>query len=432
MRCYSKSDFALTRLLMKIALIMHELLVEGGGERQCVSLARELLRMGHDVDLYTSAYDREHCFPEVCREIKITDIGRGIFPWLSKPRVLRAYLDMLRLEKSVSQHYEVWNPHHWPAEWGAVRLKRKLGGAVVWTCNDVPNFHQKAHEAKPRIAMLKRLFHRLDYLYDRAQTRKIDLTVFLSHWAESEFKAIYPVKTVVVRSGADPERFRPGGDRRKIRQRFSCADNEFVLLWLGIFMPHRRLEDAIEAMAHLKQEGQRVKLLLAGSGALFPDYFTGLQSLTAERGVQDAVVFTGKVADDEMRDFYCACDAFLFPNENQTWGLAVLEAMACGIPAMVSKGAAVHEALTDGHDAVLFPARDPVALANKIELLIANPDDRAKIAANGLELVRTEYNWQRFGEKMADVFSQVVSTAKSQGLDFCGANFQSGESSTAK
>src|SRR5690242_1041935 len=112
---------------MKIALIMHELLVEGGGERQCVSLARELLRMGHNVDLYTSAYDRERCFPEVCSELKITDVGRGIFPWLRKPRVLRAYLDMLRLEKSVNQRYEVWYPHHWPAEWGALGLKNRLG-----------------------------------------------------------------------------------------------------------------------------------------------------------------------------------------------------------------------------------------------------------------------------------------------------------------
>jgi glycosyltransferase involved in cell wall biosynthesis len=417
---------------VKIALIMHELLVEGGGERQCVSLARALLRMGHDVDLYTSAYDRDHCFPEVCRELKVTEVGRGIFPWLRKPRVVRSYLDMWRLAEAVEQRYDVWNPHHWPAEWGAVRLKKKLGGVVVWTCNDVPNFHHKAHGNKLGIETLKRFFYWVDYLYDRVQARRIDLTVFLSQWAECEFKTIYPVSTAVVRSGADPDRFRPGGDRRKVRNRFCCDEDEFILLWLGIFMPHRRLEDAIEAVALLKKRGHRIKLLLAGSGALFPDYFAGLQALTAQRGVQEVVVFTGKVPDDEMRDFYCACDAFLFPNENQTWGLAVLEAMACGTPVLVSQGAAVHEALTDDHDAVLFPARDPAALAKKIEQLISDPNQREKIAANGLDLVRTEYNWQRFGEKMADVFHQVVSAAKSQGLGLISVEVQSGKSSPAK
>jgi glycosyltransferase involved in cell wall biosynthesis len=382
--------------------------------------------MGHDVDLYTSAYDREHCFPEVCRELKVTDVGRGIFPWLRKPRVLRAYLDMLHMGKAVNQHYNVWNPHHWPAEWGAVRLKKKLGGVVVWTCNDVPNFHQKAHQKQPRVPALKRLVYRLDYLYDRAQTRQIDLTVFLSHWAESEFKTIYPVATAVVRSGADPDRFRPGGDRQKIRNRFGCADDEFVLLWLGIFMPHRRLEDAIEAVARLKERGHRARLLLAGSGALFPDYFARLQALVAERRLQDAVIFTGKVADDEMRDFYCACDAFLFPNENQTWGLAVLEAMACGSPVLVSEGAAVHEALTDGEDALLFPAREPAALADRIEVLMTNPGERARIAKNGIDLVRQEYTWQRFAGKMIRVFEQVAGAGVSAELNLTS----SGKSTT--
>ena len=406
MRCYSKSDFGLTRPLMKIALIMHELLVEGGGERQCVSLARELLRMGHDVDLYTSAYDREHCFPEVCRELKITDIGRGIFPWLSKPRVLRAYLDMLRLGKSVSQHYEVWNPHHWPAEWGALRLKNKLGGAVVWMCNDVPNFHEKMRDANS--GTMSRLIYKLDYLYDRAQAQKIDLIVFLSWWAENEFKAIYTARTRVIRSGSDPQRFRPGGNRKKIRTRFGYSDEDFVVLWLGIVMPHRRLQDAIFAINHLKRKGNNVRLLVAGSGEGFPEYFESLQKLSRELNLESEVAFAGKVPDDEMRDFYCACDAFLFPNENQTWGLAVLEAMACGCPVLVSRGAAVHEVLTDGKDALLFPARNPEALAAKIHMLMADPEQRARIADAGMQLVRTRFNWERFAEQMAAVFDQVI------------------------
>lgn len=391
---------------MKIALIMHELLVEGGGERQCVSLARELLRMGHNVDLYTCAYDRERCFPEVCRELKITDVGRGIFPWLRKPRVLRAYLDMLRLEKSVNQRYEVWNPHHWPAEWGALGLKNRLGGAVVWMCNDVPNFHEKMRDA--RSGRLSRLIYRLDYLYDRAQARKIDLIVFLSRWAESEFKAIYSARTRVVRSGSDPERFRPGGDRKKVRTRFGFSDQDFVVLWLGIVMPHRRLQDAILAIHHLKRQGNNVKLLVAGSGEAFPEYFQSLQTLTRDLNLEREVTFAGKVPDDEMRDFYCACDAFLFPNENQTWGLAVLEAMACGCPVLVSRGAAVHEVLTDGQDALLFPARDPEALAAKVQMLMADPEQRARIAEAGMLLVRTRFNWERFAEQMVAVFDQVI------------------------
>ena len=388
---------------MNIAVIMHELLAEGGGERQCVSLARALMRQGHSVTVYTSAYDRARCFPEVCRDLNVIDTGRGWFRWLKRPYFVRGFLDMSRLRKAVKTRHEIWNPHHWPAQWGAVWLKRKLGGKVVWMCNDVPNFHELAHSSPWRA-----LHHRLFYSYDRAQNRKVDLTLFLSHWAEDQFKLIYDGPTHVVRSGSDPERFRPGGDRARIRARFHVADGEFLLLWLGIFMPHRRLQDAIEAMKLVKTKGLRVKLLLAGSDHVYPEYLRSLKALATSLDVNDVVLFTGKVADEEIRDFYCACDAFIFPNENQTWGLAVLEAMACGRPVLVSQGAAVHEVLTDMETAVLFPARDPAVLSQKIEWLSENPELCRSIAQRGMDLARTRYNWERFADQNVAAFREVL------------------------
>jgi glycosyltransferase involved in cell wall biosynthesis len=389
---------------MNIALIMHELLVEGGGERQCVSLARALMEQGQMVTIYTSVYDQSNCFPDICRNLTVKDVGRGWFPWLKKPHFVRGYLDMLHMAAALNSRHEIWNPHHWPAQWGAVRLRRKLGGKVVWMCNDVPNFHEKAQKVS-----IQAIVRWLQYFYDRSQNRKVDLTLFLSNWAESQFKTIYGGPTRVVRSGSDPDRFAPGGDRAGIRGRFNFDPVDFVLLWLGIFMPHRRLEDAIQAIKLLKLRGVRAKLLLAGSDRSYPEYFKFLQALAKNLDVQDLVIFTGKVADEEIRDFYCACDTFLFPNENQTWGLAVLEAMACGRPVLVSRGAAVHEVLTDQENALLFPARDPEVLAQKIELLANDPQMRQGIAQKGMALARTTYNWTRFAGQIISVCNEVLS-----------------------
>jgi len=392
---------------MDIALIMHELLVEGGGERQCVSLARALALRGHQITVYTSAYDRSNCFPEICKDLKIVEIGRGRFPRLRKIRFLRGYLDMKRLASAVSRRHEIWNPHHWPAQWGAVWLKRKLGGAVVWMCNDVPNLHEKAQQRRS-IGMIPAAVHRLYYAYDRTQNRRVDLTLFLSNWAEKEFKAIYSGPTRVVRSGADPSRFAQGGDRQKIRDRFGCSSDDFVLMWLGIFMPHRRLQDAIEAVSRLKSQGIPVRLLLAGSDRSFPEYFNSLKARSAQLDVSEQVTFAGKVADEEIGDFYSACDAFVFPNENQTWGLAVLEAMACGCPVLVSRGAAVHEVLTEGENALLFPPRNPEALAARIQELIAQPALRGRIAQQGMSLVRTKFTWEQFARQIEDVCKEIL------------------------
>jgi glycosyltransferase involved in cell wall biosynthesis len=392
---------------MDIALIMHELLVEGGGERQCVSLARELALQGHEITLYTSAYDRSSCFPEICKDLKIVDVGRGRFPGLRRPKFLRGYLDMKRLASTVKSGHEIWNPHHWPAQWSAVWLKRKLGGTVVWMCNDVPNLYEQARQRRS-IGWLSAAVHRLYYLYDRAQNRKVDLTLFLSNWAEGDFKAIYDGPTRVVRSGADPSRFARGGDRQKIRDRFGYAPGDFVLLWLGIFMPHRRLQDLIGAVSRLKAQGFPTRLLLAGSDRSFPEYFSSLKALAAELGVTQEVIFAGKVADEEIQDFYAACDAFVFPNENQTWGLAVLEAMACGCPVLVSQGAAVHEVLTDGVNAILFPPRNPEALAARIRELATQPSMRARIAQQGMDLVRTKFTWEQFARQIGQICNELL------------------------
>src|SRR5208282_1761326 len=314
---------------MDIALIIHELLVEGGGERQCVCLAQALAQHGHRVTLYTSAYDRANCFPEICKHFTIKEVGRGPMPWIKKPLFVRGYFDMLRLAAAVEEKHEIWNPHHWPAQWGAVWLKRRLGGAVVWMCNDVPDSHQNAWRPQSMAGRVKVPLYWFYYLYDRRQNRKVDLTLFLSNWAESEFQKIYSGRTRVVRSGADPSRFSPGGNRAGIRSRFGFADDEFVLLWLGIFMPHRRLEDAIAAVHLLAARGAKIRLLLAGSDRSYPEYLNSLKTLVREAGLQNAVTFAGKVADEEICDFYAACDAFVFPNDQQTWGLVVLEAMAC-------------------------------------------------------------------------------------------------------
>jgi glycosyltransferase involved in cell wall biosynthesis len=392
---------------MDIALIIHELLVEGGGERQCVCLAQALAKQGHRVTLYTAAYDRFNCFAEICKDFEIKEVGRGPLRWLQKPLFLRGYLDMLGLAAAVREGHEIWNPHHWPAQWGAVWLKRTFGGAVVWMCNDVPDFRQKAQRPQSISRFVMAPLYWFYYLYDRRQNRQVDLTLFLSNWAESEYKAVYAGPTRVVRSGADPNRFVPGGDRGRIRARFGFAENEFVLFWLGIFMPHRRLQDAIEAVGQLVSRGMRVRLLLAGSDRSYPEYFTSLKRLAQRLGLEQAVTFAGKVADEEICDFYAACDVFVFPNENQTWGLAVLEAMACGCPVLVSRGAAVHEVLTDGENAMFFPARNPEELAKAIETIAGQPQLRRKISQNGMQLVRQTYNWNRFAEQIYRICEEV-------------------------
>ncbi len=393
---------------MKIALLIHELEVQGGGERQCVALARELQRAGHDVTLFTSAYD-PNCYAQICSELKIRITGRGWLPRLQKSSYLRRFLDMRHMLAAVDEAHDVWNPHHWPAHWAAVWLKQKLGGQVVWMCNDVPDFKQKYESARidrPWVAKMKAMLYRRMWKYDARQIKNVDATVVLSDWTRSELLKVCDTTVSVVRSGMDSG-LRVAGDSCKIRHRFGFASTDFVVLWFGILMPHRRLEDGIIATALLRKRGIGVRLLIAGSPFAFPAYAEYLKRVAGQHRVQDTIILAGPVPEAEVPDYYAASDVFLFPNDEQTWGLVVIEAMAAGKPVVVSTGSGVHEVLEDNKTALKVPPRDPVAIADKLELLYRNPNLRATLANSGRNYCLARFSWERYAKEMAEVFEQV-------------------------
>jgi glycosyltransferase involved in cell wall biosynthesis len=396
---------------MKIALLVHELLVEGGTERQCVALARALTELGHHVTVYTSAYDRERCYPEVCAGLDIRVAGRGWTAGLERPLIVRRYLDMRKLAGSIKEPFDVWNPHHWPPHWAALEARRRYGGVAVWMCNDVPDVYHKAQQnGGPSRTALRRYWYRFLYNYDRNQVKNLDGVVVLANEAKHSFSAIYPGRVEVVRSGVDWQKFSTPPRGEEIRSRFGVGKDVFLVLFLGILLPHRRLEDAIGAIAQLRSRNLNVKLLIAGSAANRPGYLTYLQRLVREQNLESAVIFASRLPEGELRQYYDASDVFLLPNENYAWGLAVMEAMACGKPVIVSTGAGVHEVLEDGKTALLVPPRSPEAIATRIEILMRDPALRHRLAETGRTFVREHFSWNRYARDMAALFKKAMAS----------------------
>lgn len=391
------------------------MLVQGGGERQCLALSRALSREGHEVSIYTSAYNREACYPEICAKLNVHVVGRGPLSFLSRPRFLRRFLDMHTLAKTIQEPHEIWNPHHWPAHWASVWLKQKLGGRVIWMCNDVPDMRRQQQELRNSRSYWKRLGQYVYgwlHDYDAAQIRTIDQVVVLSEWAKSELLKVYSAPVEVIRSGMDSEQLLQG-NRQKFRDKLGVASDCFLVLWFGILMPHRRLEDAIAAVGLLRNRGQNVRLLLAGSDRSFPRYLKRLKELARLAGIEDLVIFTGPLDEGEVRDAFAGCDVFLFPNEEQTWGLTVMEAMAAGCPVIVSKGSGVHEVLQDRVTALLVSPRDPAGIASKLELLLHDSELRRELAQRGQSYVLGRFSWGNYARDMLAVFEETLSAKKS-------------------
>jgi glycosyltransferase involved in cell wall biosynthesis len=407
---------------VRIAILIPELLVQGGGERQAVHLAADLQEMGHEAVIFTSARAPESCYPSLQRRVRVVESGRhplNRLP-LPLPARLRDLLEMRHLARAVGEGFDVLNAQAWPAHWAAVAASRRLPGAppVVWMSNDYlwPEhlLRRPWWDVRDR---LRSCWRRWIRAYDDAVVQDVARLVVVSRMAADRVPESYGVEPVVVRPGGaltemaavSPE------DTERLRRELGLHDDDFLLLFLGILMPHRRLEDVLEALPPLIEQGRRIQFVVVGSRQHDRHYARFLEERAEALGVRQHVTFTGAAPEASLPLYYNTCDAFIFPNESQTWGLAVVEALACGRSVIVSTGCGVSEVVTDGVDALLVPPRRPDLIALRLGRLMDDADLRRRLGEGGRRLVEGGQSWRCYAERALTVFEAAL--AERRGLE---------------
>ena len=154
--------------------------------------------------------------------------------------------------------------------------------------------------------------------------------------------------------------------RGEVRRRLSVGADHFMLLHVGRFHRQKAQDVLIRAFAGLAPSDPALRLTLVGEGPGRGE----AESLVQRLGVGDRVRFPGTVEDPEV--LYAAADAFVFPSRYEAFGMALLESMAAGLPAVVSAVGGILE-LSTSATALRVPPDDPQALAGAIARLRADP-----------------------------------------------------------
>jgi N-acetyl-alpha-D-glucosaminyl L-malate synthase BshA len=176
----------------------------------------------------------------------------------------------------------------------------------------------------------------------------------------------------VIPNFVDPAVFRPRhGDLRALFPQLPGWDDPAQrprVLWHGSsFRPLKRVGDAVRALA-LVQQRREAALVLVGDGPERP----AVEGLAAELGIADRVRWLGPLA--HFAELLARADLFLLPSESESFGLAALEALACGVPVLASAVGGVPEVVRHGTTGWLVPPSDPAALADAaLELLDDEP-----------------------------------------------------------
>lgn len=411
---------------MKIGLVTHALVQQGGGERQLLYLAKGLMKKGHEIKIYTINYDKECCYPALARGLNIISLYPHS-PRNTIPLFLSAYIfyitlciNLKRLTGIIDRDTDIINAHGEGMSWLALRLKPRWKGKFIWMCNDSPACIEvfKKRERPGLLYKFKNFFDRFIYrfisYYDRKAICKIDELVVLSKEMKQSLEFWYGRGVNILRSGIDMRRF-SDCNGSLIRKRYSIMPQEFLLLHVSLLQPLRRLEDVILALAILKDnylkgnypEGNcpLLKFLIVGSLTYHPAYVESLKRLIKEKRLNLHVIFTGEVSEEELPSYYAACDGFIFSSDKrQSWGLVVFEAMASKKPVIVSAVCGASEVLKDESEALFITPGDISGITNRIKRIIENEEFRKGLAERGYNFVRENLSWQRYVERMEEIF----------------------------
>lgn len=417
MRSSSRLSYEFLRLpstrMAKIALIHNHVGGKaggGGGVRLMVELARALAEKGHRVTIAVHDYQEDAEFADVAGQLDIRAVRRGAAPFLGTRRAMaeRYWRGMPKVARLVPDDVDVVNSHEWPGLRGGLLAGRRTGAPVVWTRNDETSF-ERAVVPEDAIQGDHRPWRRAinasigipDVLAARAAAAVVVLAKRQARMAERSYRR--PATVVPL---GPPARFFDPPPRAEARARLGIPEERFLAATASILFPHRRFEDLIEAAALLADE-PRLHVLIAGSDFADRAYADRLSALIEERGLGDRVTMPREaLSDAELGDVYAAADVFVYPNQRQTWGLAPLEALAAGTPAIVSSGSGVYEVL-EGRPGVrgVEPER-PDQIADALRASLA-ADDRAG-AAETREWLRTELSIDRYADQMMEIYERVA------------------------
>jgi glycosyltransferase involved in cell wall biosynthesis len=216
-----------------------------------------------------------------------------------------------------------------------------------------------------------------------------------------------PERLIVMPNGVDTEVFSPGADKSGLRERLGIPAAAVVAAFVATLdRAHhfKRVDIAIEALARARS--RELHLLVAGGGELLE----GFRAQARNAGVGNRVHFLGRVPHAELPDVLRASDLFALTTEPpESFGIVLIEALACGLPAVATDYPGVRAVIDEGETGYLVPAGDSAAAAEALDRLVAlGHHGRERMGAEGRRRCEQRWAWPALLERMEQAYEEAL------------------------
>ncbi len=244
----------------------------------------------------------------------------------------------------------------------------------------------------------------------RRQLCRADAFVSMSSEMTDEFVqgGVAADRIETIPNAVNTHAFRPASPDEKARLRMDMGipAHTTVYSFTGRLVDYKGLPTLLKAWARFQAKAKQVLLLIAGGGGLdLHNCEAALRAFVVEKKLEFSVTFLGEVSD--VAPVLQVSDIFVFPTEEEAFGLSLVEAMACGLPCISTTVGGLGDIVRDGHNARAVDAGSVPDLLDALRQLHEARSERARLARNAVALARDQYALDRVSRQYADLFGKV-------------------------
>jgi len=197
----------------------------------------------------------------------------------------------------------------------------------------------------------------------------------------------------------------PRADARyRLRQLLQVPTDEPVILFLSRLHPKKGLDYLIPALGQLAEQ-RRFTFVLAGSGS--PEYEAEISELLVTAGISDRTYRAGFVIDEMKEIFLQGADLFALTSHSENFGVAVLEALAVGLPVLVTPGIAL-AAVVEQHQLGYIAELNVAAIASSVQHWLDHSEQTQKMGDRARQLIQEKYTWNRIASNLSQVYTTML------------------------
>ncbi|MCZ6539218.1 MAG: glycosyltransferase [Chloroflexi bacterium] len=374
----------------------------GGMNIYILEMAKKLAARGVQVDVFTRHHDPlDPQIVMLAPGARLIHLPAGA-PSLDKTgvyKLLPEFISQLRrFCISNRLHYDLVSSHYWLSGLVGIRL------ASEWGVPHTTSFHTMAE--------MKRRGHPEESEVEQRDSSELEIARSADSivvWTNDERDAIVeyccidPDKICVIPPGVDLTRFRPMS-QRLCKEHLGYGEEKNIL-FVGRLEPLKGLDSLLRAMASLENSNS-IRLNVVGGDENSLEK-ARLQTLATRMKLNTSIRFIGKVTQEELPVHYNAADVCVLPSHYESFGLAALEAAACGRPVIASNVGGIPRIVLDGTTGYLVPSRRADFMAERLCTLLKDDVLRSQMGAAARNHAET-LSWDRSADSLLARYRELV------------------------